>query len=232
MRAATAVGHVDIDRAEALLPMPADLREAHRKPGGGWRFSLLDPSYLAFMRHCQDRRARRRMLLLRNARCSSLGPKSRDNTGIISRLVHLRAEQAQLLGHASYARMVLSRRMAGHPRAVARLAAQIARPARQAARREYRLLSRFAARECGIDDLAAWDLPFVSERLREREFGTAEARIREYFGLTEVMAGLFACIRKLFGVSLARTRAAGVASGRAGLPAAESARPENRPAVP
>ena len=208
LREATAIGHVDVDSERALLHMPEDLREAHRRPGGGWRFSLLDPSCVALMRHCSDRRARRRMLLLRNARCSSLGPASRDNTGIVSRLVRLRNEQAQLLGHESYAHMVLSRRMAGNPRAVLRLAGQIARPARQAARREYRMLARFAAQEYGIGDLAAWDLPFVSERLRERECGVAEARIREHFSLPDVIAGLFACVRTLFGASFHRSRAA------------------------
>ncbi|MCY4325250.1 MAG: M3 family metallopeptidase [Betaproteobacteria bacterium] len=207
LRTATAVGHVDIDDEKALADMPDDLRAAHCKPGGGWRFPLLDPSYVALMRHCSDRRARRQMLMLRNARCSSLGPKGRDNTGIIRQLVGLRAEQAQLLGHPSYAQMVLDRRMAGNPQAVLKLADRIGRPARQAARRELRMLAGFAAREYGIADLAAWDLSFVSERLREREFGIAEARIREHFGQQEVIAGLFACIRRLFGVRFEPTSA-------------------------
>ena len=210
LREATAIGHVDVEHEGVLLHMPADLREAHRRPGGGWRFSLLDPSYAALMKHCLDRKARRRMLLLRNARCSSLGSGRRDNTELISRLVRLRFEQAQLLGYEDYAQMVLARRMAGHPRAVERLVAKMASPARQAARREYRVLSRFAAREYGIDDLAVWDMPFVSERLREREYGVAEARIREYFGLSEVMAGLFSCVNRLFGASFRPQRNAAV----------------------
>ncbi len=207
LRDATASGHVQVEDERALAAMPADIRQAYRQSSGGWRFPLLDPSCLAVIRHCGDRSARRQMLLLRNARASSLGPRRRDNTPIIAQIVRLRREQAQLLGYASYADLILARRMAQSPQEVFRLAGQIAAPARRAARRDMAMLAKFAARECGIGKLKPWDVAYVGERLREKEFGVPEQEIRSYFEVDAVLDGLFACIRSLFGIVVRPQRA-------------------------
>ncbi len=183
-----------------LAAMPEDMREA-AKDGGGWRFTLLDPSYAAYMAHGADRGLRERMCEARNARASDLGDRALDNMPLVSEIRDLRFEQADALGYPDPATMILSRRMAKEPGEVASFLSRIAGSARGAAERELRELSSFAAGRLGIDRLEPWDMSFAVERYREDTLGISDAEVRPYFGANKVMEGMFGCVGRLFGVS-------------------------------
>lgn len=206
LRDATADGHVTTKSAAALEHMPADLREAHADPAGGWRFGLLDPSYLAFLRHCSDRRLRKRMHGMRNARASELGPARRNNLPLMREILALRCEQARMLGHANHAELCLRRRMAGSPQAARELIGVLADPARKRAAAELAELADYAASELGIRALAPWDLAYAAERLRVSRLSVCDAQMRQYFGRERIVTELLKCAHELFGVRARRCR--------------------------
>lgn len=203
VRKATASFSIDVAAEEDLGGMPADVKAAHRRPEGGWRFGLLDPSYAAFMAYATGRGQREEMARARNARASDLDGAARDNAGPLREILRLRFEQARLLGYSDPAAMILTRRMAKEPAAAEAFLADLAARARPAAAAQYAELRAFARAELGLGELAAWDLAFAAERYKQATTGLGEAEIRPYFPAAKVVAGLLACLGELFGVSFA-----------------------------
>ncbi|MBF2735782.1 MAG: M3 family metallopeptidase [Betaproteobacteria bacterium AqS2] len=203
VRKATAAFAVDVAAEAELGEMPADVKAAHRRPDGGWRFGLLDPSYAAFMAYATDRSKREEMARARNARASDLDEPARDNAKPLREILRLRFEQARLLGYANPAAMILTRRMAKEPAAAEAFLADLAARARPAAAKQYSELADFARKELGIGELAAWDLAFAAERYKQAATGLGEAEIRPYFPAAKVIAGLLECLGELFSVAFA-----------------------------
>ena len=138
----------------------------------------------------------------RNARASDLGDSGRDNTGLVAEIVSLRWAQARALGFADPASMILSRRMAKDPEAVASFLGRMAESARPKAVDELGELSAFARERLGIERLEAWDVAFAVERYRKEVTGVSESDVRPYLGADRVMDGLFKVAGELFGVAL------------------------------
>lgn len=200
---ATAAGGVDVADEAALGDMPPDLRQAARAEEGGFRFSLLPPSYAAFMRYSPARALREEMYRAYSTRASEHGPAERDNAPLIGEILNLRNRQAKLLGFGDYAELALQTRMAESPAHVTGFLRELAAKARPAAEKEIAELREFADRELGIADLQAWDVLYAAEQLRRRRFNFSAAELRPYLRVSRVLRGLFSCIEKLFGVSLA-----------------------------
>ncbi len=76
---------------------------------GPWLITLDGPSYLPFMQHCRNRELRFKVYDAFVTRASS---GEYDNAVLISELLKLRKEQAQLLGFNNYAELSLSSKMA------------------------------------------------------------------------------------------------------------------------
>lgn len=186
----------------ALGAMPADMKAA-AKVNDGWEITLLDPSYIAAMTYCTDRDLRERLCRARNARATDHGDAELDNLPLIKEIMALRWEQAELLGFASPAAMILSRRMAATPATVADFLAKLTAAAKPKAVAEFHELEKFAQDELGLDELQPWDTAFVIERYKQATTGLADSEVRPYFATDKVLAGLFTCVEKLFGVTVA-----------------------------
>src|SRR5690606_41699397 len=52
----------------------------------------------------------------------------------------------------------------------------------------------------GCDDPEAWDIPYYSENLRERDYALNREQLRPYFPANRVIEGLFAITGQLFGI--------------------------------
>ncbi len=169
--------------------------EELREPSA-YRFTLDLPSFLPFMQHSRNRELRRSMYIAYISRASS---GEFDNDELIRRILKLRREQARLLGYSSYAELSLAEKMAGRMQAVLDLEEELLRATRAAAERDLEELRRRAAQD-GLADINHWDVAFYSERLREERFQFTDEELRPYFPLPQVLSGLFALIRRLFGV--------------------------------
>ena len=85
----------------------------------GWVFTLDFPSYSPFMTYSTQRDLRRQLYMAKNTEC--IHDNTENNIEICKRLINLRRELAQLLGHKTYADYVLKHRMAGNVRSVYKL---------------------------------------------------------------------------------------------------------------
>ncbi len=184
--------------------LPANARQRARQAAAaagqdGWLLSLDPPTYQAVMTHCANEALRREFYEAWVTRASDRGPHAGrwDNSPLMAEILALRHEAAQLVGFASFAEYSLATKMARDPAEVTGFLQRLAQVSRPAAEREFGELERFAGRE-----LAAWDVAFWSERLKNERLQVSEEALRLYFPAPRVLAGLFAVISRLYAVRI------------------------------
>ena len=192
--------------------IPADVlaaaREAARKDGKeGWKFTLHAPSYMPVMQYAEDRALRETLYRESSTRASEFGKAEWDNTPLISRIVALRREIAQLLGFATYAEVSLVPKMAESPAQVLAFLDDLARRARPFAEKDVEELRAFAARELNLPALEAWDVAYASEKLRVARYAFSEQEVKQYFPEDAALAGLFRVAESLYLVTITPSQA-------------------------
>jgi oligopeptidase A len=70
------------------------------------------------------------------------------------------------------------------------------------AKQEFDELKQFAHEQYGVSQLAAWDIPYYSEKLREFRYDISDEILRPYFPEDQVLSGLFEIVNKLFGITV------------------------------
>lgn len=180
-------------------------RQAAQQRGmEGWLLTLELPSYLPVLNYADDRALRRELYDASCTRASEQGPNAGqwDNSPIMERLLALRHELAQLLGFSDYAAYSLATKMADSPDTVLEFLHDLVARARPQAQRELDELRDFARSHFGVDTLAAWDISYYSEKLRQHRYQLSQEELRPYFPVTRALPGLFAITEKLFGISI------------------------------
>ncbi|MFO0253980.1 MAG: M3 family metallopeptidase [Betaproteobacteria bacterium] len=209
--ATNAWSHFIRDEA-GLAGLPDDAREAAREAAqadgkDGWKFTLHAPSYLPVLQYADDRGLRERMYRAYVTRASEFGDAKLDNTPLITEIVALRREMAQLLGFASYAEYSLEAKMADTPQQVMQFLRDLAARARPHAEKDLSELRDFARKELGMTALEAWDIAYVSEKLRAARYAFSENEVKQYFPETTVLPGMFKVVETLFGLTISPTEA-------------------------
>jgi oligopeptidase A len=183
-------------------------REAAQAEGReGHRLTLHQPVYGPLMQYASDRALRETLYRAYVTRASDLGPPERDNGPLMRELLALRHEEADLLGHATYADLSLVPKMARSPEVVHAFLQDLATRARPFAQRDMQELRDFAASELGMPQLEAWDLAFVSERLKQARYAFSDQEVKRYFTEPKVLAGLFEIVQTIFEVQIRPDRA-------------------------
>jgi oligopeptidase A len=169
---------------------------------GPWQITLDMPSYVPFLRHSQRRDLREQLYRAFITRASS---GELDNAPLIEKILALRQQQAELLGFTNYAELSLARKMAPSVAAVEALMEELRVASYDAAQRELAEVKAFAKAQKApeADDFKQWDLPFWTERMRERKFDLNDEALRPYFPLPKVLEGLFGLAERLFGIAIA-----------------------------
>lgn len=198
------------DEVEGLPPSLTSLAaQAARTAGeenatpenGPWLITLDYPSYVPFLQHSTRRDLREKLYKAFISRAST---GEFDNNPLISRILELRKEKAQLLGFNSFAELSLASKMAPSVEAVESLLEELRGASYDAAAKDLEELKAFAAakgaQEAG--DLKHWDISFWAERQREEKFAFSAEELRPYFALPQVLDGLFALVKRLFKVTV------------------------------
>ncbi len=190
--------------ANAIDRAAADAREANQS---GWLFKLDQPTYMTVMASAESEQLRRDIYEAWITRASELGPSAGrfDNNPVIAEILPLRHELARLVGFDNFGDYALATRMAKSSKQVLAFLDDLARRCLPAARQEFSDLEEFAGRK-----LNAWDMAFYGERLQESRFKVSQEALRPYFPLPKVLGGLFALIRRLYGVSVRERPGVGV----------------------
>jgi oligopeptidase A len=192
---------------DEMAGVPADARQAARQAAqaegkDGHKLTLQFPSYFPVMQYGEHRALRERLYTAYVTRASELGDAEHDNTALMAELLALRQEEAQLLGYRSFAEVSLVPKMAESPEQVTEFLRDLARRARPYAEKDLAELREFARAELGMDELAAWDLAFVSEKLKEKRYAFSDQEVKQYFTEPKVLEGLFKIVETLFEVAI------------------------------
>ena len=187
-----------------VLQAAADAAKADNKTG--WKFTLHFPSYLPVLQYADDRQLRETLYRAYATRASEFGKAEWDNTPIIAEMLKLRQEAAELLGFANYAELSIATKMADSAKHVESFLEDLASKAKPFALRDRIELEEYAAK-LGISDMQAWDVSYVSEKLREDKYAFSDQEVKQYFPEHKVLAGLFKVVETIFGIHVSQTEA-------------------------
>jgi peptidyl-dipeptidase Dcp len=123
-----------------------------------------------------------------------------DNRPVARAIIELRAEQAALHGHASYADFALVDTMAGTRAAVQRLLDDVWPRALAAVAREREALQALASERGEAATIEAWDWRFWAEKVRQQRYALDDAEVKPYFSLERMVQAAFDCAGRLFGL--------------------------------
>jgi peptidyl-dipeptidase Dcp len=166
----------------------------------GWAFTLDFPSYSPFMTYSTQRELRRQMYMAKNTEC--IHDNEENNLEICKRLINLRRELAQLLGHKTYADYVLKHRMAGNVRNVYKLLNDLIVAYKPTAIKEVAAIEKLAKKLEGKDfKLQPWDIGFYSHKLQLQKYNLDAEMLRPYFELSKVIDGVFGLAHRLYGIT-------------------------------
>ncbi len=200
-----------VTHEQEISGIPADERqvaaEAAQAAGKqGWLFTLKAPSYGPVMQYADNRALREKMYRAYTTRASEVladGAKIEwDNTPLMAQILKLRTEEARMLGFANYAELSLASKMADTPQQVARFLRELAQRAHSFAEKDLAEVREFASSQLNLPDLQAWDVAYVSEKLRQQRYAFSEQEVKQYVPEDAVQAGLFGLVERLFGIQI------------------------------
>tara|TARA_R110002020_G_scaffold360474_2_gene573182 strand:- start:16487 stop:18517 length:2031 start_codon:yes stop_codon:yes gene_type:complete len=171
---------------------------AKSKDKGGWLITLDYPSYIPFMKYASNRKLRKELSIAFGSK--GFHKDELDNQKNIIKIANLRHERANLLGYKTHAHYVLEERMAETPEKVHHFLQELLEKAKPAAEREFAELENFANQLDKIDRLEKWDGAYYSEKLKQKLFDLDDEKLKPYFKLENVIAGVFKVATKLFGL--------------------------------
>jgi len=206
---ATQAFTVNIADESQLTGLPESAKEAAQslataKKQTGYLFTLDMPSYLPVLMYCDNQKLREKLYRGFVTRASEQGPNAGefDNSSIMDELLTLRHELSQLLGFDSFAEKSLATKMASSTDEVLNFLEGLAIKSKHQGEQDFQELTNFAQSEYNQSDLKAWDLPYYSEKLKQKRYSISDEELRPYFPETKVVAGLFEVVNRLFGLTI------------------------------
>ncbi|PKA99012.1 peptidyl-dipeptidase Dcp [Flavobacteriaceae bacterium MAR_2009_75] len=186
-----------------LKGLPEGEREAAAqlaisKDKKGWLVTLDYPSYIPFMKYADNRKLRQELALAFGSK--GFHGDELDNRETVLKIANLRFERANLLGYKTHADFVLEERMAETPKKVHLFLNELLAKAKPAAEKEFTQLEDFAKELDNIEHLQKWDGSYYSEKLKQKLFNLDDEKLKPYFKLENVIAGVFQVAEKLFGL--------------------------------
>ena len=193
-----------VENTSELTGIPEDVLQTAKVAAvadkkAGYKFTLHFPSYIPVLQYADNRSLRETLYRAYATRASEFGNIKFDNTPIITQLLKLRLESAQMLGFNNFSELSLATKMADTPKQVIEFLQTLASRAKPYAEQDMQELVAYASK-LGIDDIQAWDVAYVSEKLREEKYAFSDLEVKQYFPEAKVMAGLFKVVETIFGV--------------------------------
>ena len=197
------------DDAAPLAGIPEDsiamfAAAAQSEGKTGYKIGLQIPHYLAVIQYADNRELREQIYRAYVTRASELSDEGKfDNTANVEQTLANALKTAKLLGFKTYAELSLATKMADTPEQVLNFLHDLARRARPFAEKDFAEIKAFARESLNIEDPQSWDLSYAAEKLRQAKYAFSETEVKKYFPISKVLAGLFAQIKKLYGIELA-----------------------------
>ncbi len=194
-----------IDNEEDLAGLPessiAEASAAAKDAGleGKWVFTTQKPSMIPFLIYAENRDLREELYTAYFKRGDN--DNEYDNKKVLSDLIKLRVEKANLLGYKTYADYILETRMAKNADNVYDLLNRLWDASIPVAKTEAKELQSIIDAEGGSFKLASWDWWFYAEKLRKEKYDLDDNELRPYFVLANVRDGAFWVANQLYGLT-------------------------------
>ncbi|WP_308764701.1 M3 family metallopeptidase [uncultured Bacteroides sp.] len=195
-----------VDKKEDLAGLPDWFCESAAQEAkadgkeGKWLFTLHNASRLPFLQYAENRALREKMYKAYINRGNN--NDKNDNKKIITQIVSLRLEKAQLLGFDCYSNFVLDNTMAKNSETVMAFLNNLWQYSLPKAKEEAAELQKLMDKEGKNEKLEAWDWWYYTEKLRKEKYNLDEEEIKPYFKLENVRQGAFDVAHKLYGITL------------------------------
>ena len=183
-----------IENFEDIKELPeTDIESAKIEKDGKtvYRFTLQQPSYIAFMTYSSNREKREQLY-------KAYVTRAPENDKILEEILALRHEKANLLGFKNYAELSLATKMAQSPEEVIQFLRKLVKESKPKAEKEYEELNQFA-KSLGFEDkIQAYDFSYYAEKMKKAKFNVNDEEYKPYLEKNNVINGLFSFLNKLF----------------------------------
>lgn len=179
--------------------------KANENKKKGWLFTLDFPTYIPLMQYADNRQLRQDMYYAYATKASELSNKKLDNTSHINEILKLKLQLANILGFEDYASMSLTTKMAKSSDQIIQFLNNLARKAKPFATKDMHDLEEIAARY-NINKIEAWDIAYLSEKIKIEKFSFSDLDVKNYFPKPKVLNGLFNLVRRLYGITITQAK--------------------------
>ena len=193
-----------VDNEADLKGLPADLiaaaADVAKKDSlpGKWVFTLQKPSWIPFLQYAENRTLREK--LYRGYLSRGNNNNANDNKEVLTKLVKLRGQKANLLGFGNWAAYVIDVNMAKTPENANNLLMKLWTPALDRAKKERADMQAMIDKEGGKFKLEMWDWWYYAEKVRKAKYDLDEAQLKPYFKLDNVVDGMMYVASKLYNI--------------------------------
>jgi len=172
-------------------------------PEGSYRFTLQFPSMFPVMQHAHDEDLRKTVWKA-STQVASKNPF--DNSDLVWKILKLRQEKAEILGHQNFASLTLQRRMARNGHNALAFIEQLHDRVKDRFLAEAKQLSEYKAAKTNTPaaPLEPWETAYYAEMQRKESFDIDDELLRPYFPVKGVMDGMFQIASRIFGITIAQ----------------------------
>lgn len=194
-----------INAQRDLAGLPQSMRDAMRAEAtrrgrpNAWAVANTRSSVDPFLTFSENRRLREQVWRAFKNRGDN--GDANDTNAIISEILALRAERAQILGFATHAHLRMDDTMARDPARAQELMERVWHPAVARVHEEVRDMQAIADRQRARITIASWDYLFYAEQVRRDRYNLDQNEVREYFELNNMINGMFFMANELYGLS-------------------------------
>jgi len=165
---------------------------------GSWVFTTQKPSLIPFLMYSEKRELRKQMqdaYLMRGD-----NDNANDNKEIITKIIKLRQQKAEILGYKNYAEYILEENMAKTPEKVYELINKVMAASTKKAIEERAELQKLVERDGETFKLDYYDWWYYAEKLKKEKYNVNDEILQPYFEKNNVREGAFMVANKLYGI--------------------------------
>ena len=166
---------------------------------GQWLVANTRSTMEPFLKYAESRPAREKVWRAYVSRGDNGG--ERDNKILITKILKLRHERAQILGYKTHAHWAIEKSMAGTPEKAMALMEAVWKPAAAQVKADVAEMQAIVHKEGGNFKLSAWDYRYYAEKLRKAKYDLDLNEAMPYMQLDKLREGMFWAAGRCYGLS-------------------------------
>lgn len=187
---------VPLTEAE-LAGVPKDTLDAQPKSNGLYLIGMDYPTYGAVQDYCTNALTRQKVWTAYKRRGGT------QNVDVLEKMIKLRAEEAKILGYATYADYVVEPRMAKNEANIQKFYAELRPIVRKKAQVDWDEFVAAKRKDTGDANatLYPWDYTYYKNKLMKDKYAVDPQKVAEYFPMERVVQGIFDVTSRLYDIS-------------------------------